>query len=126
MFKTWIGCIASLIGCQFGIFIAVGLGRYLFNSPNNIASFTNNQPSFFAHFSRIEAHRLIHIVILLRIAPVVPFGLCNYLLSSTNMSLMHIMFASLIGNFPGFFIFIIDWLFNLLIYWIIFGIAIRP
>jgi hypothetical protein len=73
----------------------------VFKSQNNPTSISNNQPSLFTHFSRIEDHRLIHIVILLRIAPVVPFGLCNYFLSSTTMSLPHIMFASFLGNFPG-------------------------
>ncbi|KAJ3096323.1 hypothetical protein HDU97_006024 [Phlyctochytrium planicorne] len=41
------------------------------------------------------------IVLLLRLSPIVPFGLCNYVLSITSMKLYSVMAATFLGNLPG-------------------------
>lgn len=41
------------------------------------------------------------LIVLLRLTPVFPFGLINYLLSGSGIPLLIICFASLLGNFPN-------------------------
>jgi uncharacterized membrane protein YdjX (TVP38/TMEM64 family) len=102
--STHIGTIVALLGCQVGLIVVVGTYR-LFNRklPGSMSNYERlaSAPRLFKHLDRIDSRRLLHLVFLLRVAPIVPFGLCNYFLAATEIPLMHLCMATLVGNVPG-------------------------
>lgn len=87
-----------LLGSQVGVIVAFNLAR------------TALKPWVHAKFSHDVRFRAIdaaiskqgwRVVLLLRLSPMFPFGLCNYFLSLTSMSILEVMAATLAGNLPG-------------------------
>jgi uncharacterized membrane protein YdjX (TVP38/TMEM64 family) len=90
--------VLSLLGSQVGIIISILTGKGLLR-PYVLKLYGTN-PKVKAVDAAIEKEGL-KVVILLRLTPVFPFGVCNYILSGTCLSIMQIMIGSIIGNLPG-------------------------
>jgi len=84
---------ASVIGAS----IAFILGRYFFR--DLVVKKTHNKR--FALIDRAIGQQGGKVVLLLRLSPVFPFNLLNYILSLTSVSLKSYVIASLVGMFPG-------------------------
>lgn len=88
----------SLLGSQFGIILGFLIGRMCLR-PWILNKYSRNT-KFLAIQKALETDAF-KLVVLLRLTPLFPFGICNYLLSTTNIDIKMVMLASLIGNFPG-------------------------
>ncbi|KAI8925918.1 snare associated Golgi protein-domain-containing protein [Entophlyctis helioformis] len=87
-----------LAGSQLGIVLAFALGRTLLR-PWVLGTFARDVR--FVAIDRALSREGWKVVVLLRLSPLFPFGLCNYLLSMTSMPVWRVMVASLFGNLPG-------------------------
>ncbi|KAI8835892.1 snare associated Golgi protein-domain-containing protein [Chytridium lagenaria] len=90
--------IIILLGSQAGLLLAFSLGRTVLRPW--IEKRVRSDPSLTAIDAALSREGW-KIVLLLRLSPIVPFGLCNYLLSLTSMQMYAVMFATLLGNIPG-------------------------
>jgi uncharacterized membrane protein YdjX (TVP38/TMEM64 family) len=89
-----------LVGATCGMLLAFLLGRYVFRAL--VASSIARYPKFQAIDAAIaERSQGWKLVLLLRLAPVVPFNAINYLLSVTQIRFAHYCWASIVGIIPG-------------------------
>jgi uncharacterized membrane protein YdjX (TVP38/TMEM64 family) len=95
---------AVFVGASTGCIGAFLLGRYLLRG--NMKSFANKYPVILAIDSALE-HNGFRIVGLMRLSPIVPFNVINYILGITAVPLRDYIFAC-IGMLPGiiFFVFL--------------------
>ncbi|KAJ3395075.1 hypothetical protein HDU92_006275 [Lobulomyces angularis] len=93
-----IAILIVLLGCQFGMILALWLGKTLLR-PYIVKKFSTDVR--FLAIDRAVKCEGFKIVCLLRISPVVPFGICNFLFSLTDIELSTLIPGTLIGNFPG-------------------------
>ncbi|KAJ1566597.1 hypothetical protein HK405_009167 [Cladochytrium tenue] len=87
-----------LLGSQLGLLISILLGRTVLRPwvESRIKS-----DATLAAIDRVINKEGTKIVILLRLSPIAPFGLANYILSATSISLPLLAGATFIGNLPG-------------------------
>ncbi|KAJ3087606.1 hypothetical protein HK102_010678 [Quaeritorhiza haematococci] len=95
----WFSVIVVLLGSQLALVLSVTAGRTWLRPfvENRVV----NDPRFRAidHAITVEGWK---IVILLRLAPIIPFGVINYLVSMTSIDLVRVLMpATLVGNTPG-------------------------
>ncbi|KAH6575333.1 hypothetical protein BASA60_005082 [Batrachochytrium salamandrivorans] len=93
-----LGTCLSIPGSQFGIVAAFAMGRSFLRPW--VQDMTSANPKFQAVDNALSRQGW-KIVLLLRLSPLFPFGICSYLLSMTSMPLWKVMAASLLGNLPG-------------------------
>ncbi|KAJ3326855.1 hypothetical protein HDU76_012598 [Blyttiomyces sp. JEL0837] len=87
-----------LLGSQVGLVTSNLLGRTL------LRPWVEQRLSQDASLSAIDkavAREGWKIVILLRLSPIAPFGIANYMLSATSIAMPNLMLATFIGNLPG-------------------------
>jgi uncharacterized membrane protein YdjX (TVP38/TMEM64 family) len=87
-----------LLASQTGIVLAFLLGRSVLRP--FIAEWASKDPRI-ASVDQVVTEEGLKLTILLRLTPVFPFGICNYMLSSTSIELSTVMAGSLIGNLPN-------------------------
>jgi len=83
VFQIWLGIIIVLFGACIGLALSFLLGRYLFR--DSVAKQVEKYPKFKAIDAAI-AEEGWKIVALLRLVPIIPFGVINYALSLTKIS----------------------------------------
>jgi uncharacterized membrane protein YdjX (TVP38/TMEM64 family) len=100
LFKpVYLAILIVFIGAEVGIVLAFLMGR-TFLRPY-LLSVVGKNPKYVAIDNAVEQHDW-KIVILLRLTAIVPFGVQNYLLSTTKIKIVTVMWATLIGCLPGF------------------------
>jgi uncharacterized membrane protein YdjX (TVP38/TMEM64 family) len=87
-----------LMGSQIGIIISTFIGKS-FLRPYVVNLYRTNRKIRAVDFA-IKNDGL-KVVILLRLTPIFPFGVFNYILSGTCLNFKQIMIGSLIGTLPG-------------------------
>jgi uncharacterized membrane protein YdjX (TVP38/TMEM64 family) len=87
-----------LTGNQIGIILAIAVGR-TFLRPW-IQSKLMIYPKMKA-IDRAMAQDGFKLAVLLRLTPVFPFGVCNWIFSTSQIKAFHICFGSLLGNIPN-------------------------
>ncbi|KAL1543205.1 TVP38/TMEM64 family membrane protein-like protein [Salvia divinorum] len=97
LFGLPIGFFADSIGATLGAGAAFLLGRTIGRS--FVISKLNDYPKFRAVAIAIERSGF-KIVLLLRLVPLLPFNMMNYLLSVTPVPIAHYMLASWLGMMP--------------------------
>ncbi|KAL7081036.1 hypothetical protein ACP275_14G014800 [Erythranthe tilingii] len=97
LFGLPIGFIADSVGATLGAGAAFVLGRTLGRS--FVISKLNDYPKFHAVAIAIQRSGF-KIVLLLRLVPLLPFNMLNYLLSVTPVSIASYMLASWLGMMP--------------------------
>ncbi|KAL8026236.1 hypothetical protein ABFX02_14G014500 [Erythranthe guttata] len=97
LFGLPIGFIADSVGATLGAGAAFLLGRTLGRS--FVISKLNDYPKFHAVAIAIQRSGF-KIVLLLRLVPLLPFNMLNYLLSVTPVSIASYMLASWLGMMP--------------------------
>ncbi|KAI8894488.1 snare associated Golgi protein-domain-containing protein [Globomyces pollinis-pini] len=97
LFKPlFISVLMVILGSQVGIIIAYSVGN-TFLRPWILKKMQD--PKIRA-VDRALAKQGSKIVVLLRLSPVFPYGLCNYVFSGSSISMPTVMLASLIGDLP--------------------------
>lgn len=89
-----------LAGSQLGMLLGIFLGKTI------LLPIVNERFSSNATFKALQKalaskKSSFKIIALLRVSPVVPFGLANYMLSVMNVKPMILVSATLVGNIPG-------------------------
>jgi uncharacterized membrane protein YdjX (TVP38/TMEM64 family) len=98
LFGLYWGTFLVWLGATTGCILAFLLGRTALRSW--IEKKVDQYPIFKAVDGAIAAQGW-KIVLLVRLAPILPFNLLNYALALTKVSLLHYMFASATGMLPG-------------------------
>ncbi|KAJ1558501.1 hypothetical protein HK096_011330 [Nowakowskiella sp. JEL0078] len=94
----WFSILLVLVGLQIGLVITLMAGRTWLRPW--IEAKAKNDSRFIA-IDRAVAKEGFKIVVLLRLSPIIPFGLNNYILSMTLIPFWSLMWSTLIGNIPG-------------------------
>ncbi|KAI8894066.1 snare associated Golgi protein-domain-containing protein [Globomyces pollinis-pini] len=84
------------LGSHFGVLLSIYLGKYFLKPWLNVKL----QNPKYKSIDLALAEKGWTIVILLRLSPIIPYGLCNYLLAGSSIPLWTLMFASIIGGMP--------------------------
>ncbi|KAI9331692.1 snare associated Golgi protein-domain-containing protein [Zopfochytrium polystomum] len=87
-----------LAGTQLGLFLSVLLGRTVLRPW--VESRVKDDVTLSA-VDRAISKEGAKLVILLRLSPIAPFGIANYILSATSISYPLLAGATLVGNLPG-------------------------
>jgi uncharacterized membrane protein YdjX (TVP38/TMEM64 family) len=98
VFPFWLALLIAELGHQFGIVLSFLVGRTW------LKPWIESKYSQDARYKAIDAairQNALKVVLLLRLTPVFPFGITNYILSTTNIRLRDVMAASVVGNLPG-------------------------
>jgi uncharacterized membrane protein YdjX (TVP38/TMEM64 family) len=95
--NSWI---SYVVGSQLGLITSILLGRTLLK-PWISAKFSNSQT--YKALSSAVISNTFNIIILLRISPLIPFGVANFLLSMVNppLPIHSLIFPTFVGNIPG-------------------------
>jgi len=99
--STWhalaVGSAAVWVGASVGAAIAMVLGRFVFK--DWVTKKAEKYPLIDAINTAIETEGL-KLIILLRLCPIIPFNMLNYLMGITSISVKHYNIGSL-GMIPG-------------------------
>lgn len=104
IFGVFWGTVLSLVGSMTGATLSFLLSRYLFKN-----SFKKHVLQKYPKVYDIEKKLFIngfHTVFLLRLLPIFPFSLLNYILGITEVRFKDFFFASFLGMIPGTFVFV--------------------
>lgn len=94
----WIAIPIVWVGATIGACLAFLLGRYSFR--RWVERKLEAYPNFKAVDAAISQKGWL-IVLLLRLAPVMPFNILNYALALTQISFIHYVIATAVGMIPG-------------------------
>ena len=94
----WWGFPLCVIAATAGATVSFCLSRYLFN--DTLEDWLTDRPTFRAAKKAVDEEGW-KMQCMLRISPVVPFGLLNYLLGLTHTSLFTYVICTLVGILPG-------------------------
>ncbi|KAJ1570112.1 hypothetical protein HK096_011153, partial [Nowakowskiella sp. JEL0078] len=94
----WLSILLVLVGFQIGLAITWTAGKTWLRPW--VEAKAKNDVRFIA-VDRAVAKEGFKIVILLRLSPIIPFGLNNYILSMTMIPFWGLVWSTLIGNIPG-------------------------
>src|SRR5215471_2671150 len=95
-FGTLWGSVYSLIGANVGAVVAFGAGRFL--GRGFVESVVGKR--FDAMLGRIARHGF-HIILYLRIVPVIPYNALNLIAGASRITFRDYLWASVIGMIPG-------------------------
>jgi uncharacterized membrane protein YdjX (TVP38/TMEM64 family) len=100
LFGLWFGFLFAYTGCCLGSVIAFLLGRTLFRSW--VSSLARQYPKV-ALMDQAIGKKAVgwKIVLLLRLSPMLPYNILNYVLSVTRVRFMDYFLFSVVGMFPG-------------------------
>ena len=100
LFKPWpLAILVSVLGIEMGVIIGMLAGR-TFLRPWVSSLIVEN-----AKYRAIDDAVVQFgwkVVVLLRLTPIIPLGVANYLFSSTSLSIKTVMLSTLLGCFPGY------------------------
>ena len=96
-FGTLWGSVYSLIGADVGAMVAFAAGRFLGRS---VSSKSVVGERFNAMLERIAKHGF-HIILYLRMVPVIPYNALNLLAGASPITFRDYFWASVIGMMPG-------------------------
>jgi len=97
MFGIWVGAIVTVVGCDLGATFAFLIGRTLGRE------WAQEQVAKNKKFSLVNLaveHNAWLIIFLVRLSPVLPFGLCNYLFGVTKVNFSSYWTATTAGLIP--------------------------
>jgi len=97
LFDTWIGSVVNIIGCDLGACIAFFLGRTLGREWAQQKILANKKYELID--KAVEKNGFL-IIFLIRLSPVFPFGICNYLFGITTVSFPFYWAATTLGLIP--------------------------
>jgi uncharacterized membrane protein YdjX (TVP38/TMEM64 family) len=98
VFGVWLGTVWSLIGAMLGAAIAFALVRWI-----AAEWFHQRVESKMERLKQIDealGHNGFLVVIAVRLIHLMPFGLCNYALGLTEISLADVILGTLLGGIP--------------------------
>ncbi|KAH3761134.1 SNARE associated Golgi protein [Pelomyxa schiedti] len=98
LYNFWLGSFVSVGGCTGGAMLACLLGRTLLRkwAEEKAASYT-----YFHAIDRAISDKGFLLISLLRLSPIMPFGVCCYLLGITKVSFTTYSLATFVGLLPG-------------------------
>lgn len=103
IFGVWIGTLVAIIGNTIGATLAFLLARYIFQDYTK--KLISKYPRIEKYTSRLEKHGL-STVLFLRLVPLFPFNIINFLLGVTPLPLRVYVLGSFIGMIPGTFLYV--------------------
>lgn len=95
-FGTWLGMLYTLIGEMIGAVLSFLLARRV-----GMGFFRGREDPRFVKLERAMARRGFSMVLMLRIAPFVPFDLVSYAAGAARVPMRPYFNATLIGSLPG-------------------------
>lgn len=103
LFGLTVGTVAALAGSGIAASATFLVGRTLLREP--IDALVANHPRFRAIDNAVGRQGL-KVVLVIRLSPMLPFGLLSYLLSMTRVSYRDYLLGTLIGTLPGAFMYV--------------------
>lgn len=103
IFGVWIGTLVALIGNTIGATLAFLLARYIFQDYSK--KLLSKYPKLDKYVNDLESKGL-STVLFLRLVPLFPFNVINFLLGVTPIPLRVYVIGSFIGMIPGTFLFV--------------------
>ena len=103
IFGVWTGTLVAIIGNTIGSTLAFLLARYIFQ--DNAKKLIAKHPKIETYVSRLETKGL-STVLFLRLIPLFPFNIVNFLFGVTPLPLRVYVVGSLVGMIPGTFLFV--------------------
>jgi len=97
LFGIWLGAAVTIIGCDLGATMAFILGRTLGKDWAQVQVAKNKK---FSLLSLAVENNAWLIIFLVRLSPVLPFGLCNYLFGVTKVKFSSYWTATTAGLIP--------------------------
>jgi len=97
LFDIWLGAIVSVVGCVVGATLAFMIGRTL---GKDWAQEQVSKNKKFSLVSMAVEKNAWMIIFLVRLSPVLPFGLCNYLFGVTKVKFSDYWTATTCGLIP--------------------------
>ncbi|KAN0007190.1 hypothetical protein ACTFIU_000384 [Dictyostelium citrinum] len=97
IFGPWVGSISTVVGCDLGAVLAFFIGRNL--TKEWTESRMQTHPKYGQISSAVSKNGLL-IIFLLRLSPIIPFGMCNYLFSATNIPFSKYWISTTLGLLP--------------------------
>jgi len=95
---TAVGAAAVILGASTGATLAFLMGRYLLKEAIEIWS---ERFKILKALDRALEMRGFEVVLLMRLSPVIPFNVFNFVMGSTSCTLRNYVLASIIGIIPG-------------------------
>ncbi len=103
IFGVWIGTLVAIIGNTIGSTLAFLLARYIFQDKTR--ELISKYPRIEKYVARLEKHGL-STVLFLRLVPLFPFNIINFLLGVTPLPLRVYVVGSFVGMIPGTFLYV--------------------
>jgi len=103
IFGVWIGTAIAIIGNITGAVLAFILARYIFKDYTK--KLVSKYPSVEKYITRFST-RGLSTILFLRLVPLFPFNVINFLLGVTPVSLRTYTIGTFIGIIPGTFLFV--------------------
>jgi len=103
IFGVWTGTLVAIIGNTIGSTLAFLLARYIFQ--DKAKKLIAKHPKIERYVSRLETNGL-STVLFLRLIPLFPFNIVNFLFGVTPLPLRVYVVGSLVGMIPGTFLFV--------------------
>jgi uncharacterized membrane protein YdjX (TVP38/TMEM64 family) len=97
-FGVWFGTFWSLIGATVGAIVAVVLGRWI--AAEWFHQRVETKMQRLRDIDQALGHNGFLVVIAIRLVHLMPFGLCNYALALTTISLADVIFGTILGGIP--------------------------
>ncbi|EFA84155.1 hypothetical protein PPL_03229 [Heterostelium album PN500] len=97
MFGVVAGSVATVVGCDLGAVLAFFVGRLL--TREWAAEQIKNNKKYSQIDQAVEKNSLL-IIFLLRLSPVIPFGICNYIFGATKVKFSKYWIATTAGLIP--------------------------
>ncbi|GAM24164.1 hypothetical protein SAMD00019534_073390 [Acytostelium subglobosum LB1] len=97
LFGVYLGSFATVVGCDLGAVLAFFIGRSL------TREWAEKQIKSNKRYSQIDtavAKNGLLIIFLLRLSPVIPFGICNYIFGATKVKFSKYWLATTAGLIP--------------------------
>lgn len=103
IFGVWVGTLIAIIGNTIGATLAFLLARYIFQ--DYAKKLISRYPRIDKYTSRMETNGL-STVLFLRLVPLFPFNIINFLLGVTPLPLRVYVIGSFFGMIPGTFLYV--------------------
>ncbi|EGG22751.1 hypothetical protein DFA_04881 [Cavenderia fasciculata] len=97
LFGPFLGSVATVVGCDLGAILAFFIGRSLTREWAEKKMKSNKK---YGQIDLAVEKNGFLIIFLLRLSPVIPFGLCNYLFGATKISFYRYWLATTAGLIP--------------------------
>ena len=100
LFKPWpLSILVSILGIQTGVIFGMMAGK-TFLKPW-VSTMVKNNKKYRAIDNAVVQFGW-KVVVLMRLTPIIPLGMANYLFSATTIKIKTVMLSTLVGCFPGY------------------------